>query len=1032
MHKTLIRQLRRSLGVEDGDQLQRLLAAIAGLAARKDIGEDVARGLAGFGEVFERISATYEQHDRDLALRTRSLDISSNELTAANSRLQGELASRESAIARLRETAQSLQEEAGFEGLPNQTESLDGLIEVVAGLVQYRRESQQAIRRTQRELENQKFALDQHAIVSITDRQGNITYANDKFCEISGYSRQELEGSNHRIVNSGYHPPEFFRDMWRTIAAGRVWTGEVQNRAKDGRLYWVAATIVPFLDEQQRPDQFVAIRTDITARYQAAEKLQEQLHFVEELIEAIPLPVYVKDEQRRYKVLNRAFEEFFGISRADYLGKTVFELLAPEAAQIHDAHDRELLRAVSHQSYEAKIPQRNGVVRDGIYYKATRTRAGGSIAGLVGTISDITERKAWERETLKAKEEAEAANRAKSEFLANMSHEIRTPMNGILGMTELALETDLTPEQSEYLRVVKSSTEALLTVINDILDFSKIEAGRMNIDDTEFDLQAVIGASLKNVAVRAQHKSLELACHIASDVPAVVVGDPGRLRQILLNLIGNAIKFTEHGEVVVRVDLAERDDNAAMIHVAVSDTGIGIPEEKHASIFEAFEQEDSSTTRKYGGTGLGLTISKRLISMMNGRIWVESVQGRGSTFHFTVRFAIAGERTQAPVPPLPEHLRGLHALVIDDNAINRSILVETLANWGVEATSANSGSAAVDLIESAPRRFDFALLDAMMPGLDGFETAGIIGGIPSDRRPVLIMLSSGGLTDAERWRSAGIAAYVTKPVLQSELLEAIGNALGVGQPVAQAIAAPGGPARDIPAMDILVVEDHPVNQKLALTMLEKWGHRPVLAADGREALDKLSARRYDLVLMDMQMPIMDGVEATRRFRDQERGERTPIIAMTANAMEGDRETCLAAGMDDYLSKPIRAVELLTILERYAPARAITSGFDYAGALAGEDREILDIVGEPFLEGFPKDLAALRNALAIGDLAVLRRSAHSIKGNCAIFGATPMVQAARTIEQYDPERDAGLDIDALIVTLEDDFARLASAIKAFLA
>ncbi len=1031
MHKTLMRQLRRTIGVEDGEQLQHLLAGIAGLAAREDIGAELARGLSGFGEMFERISGVYEQFDRDLALRTRSLELSSGELTASNRRLQSELAGRESAIARLRETARSLQEEAGFDGLSEQTENLDGLIEVVSGLVQYRRESQQAMRKVQREIENQKFALDQHAIVSITDRHGNITYANDKFCEISGYSRQELDGANHRLVGSGNHPPEFFRDMWATIAAGRVWAGEVQNRAKDGRLYWVAATIVPFLDEQQRPDQYIAIRTDVTAQHQAAEKLLEQLHFVEELIEAIPLPVYVKDEDQRYVVLNRAFEEFLGVSRADFLGKTVFELLPLDAAQGNDERDRELLKAVSHQSYEAKIPLRDGTVRDGLYFKATRTRADGSICGLVGTISDITQRKAWEQETLLAKEQAEAASRAKSDFLANMSHEIRTPMNGILGMTELALETDLTAEQGEYLRVVKSSTEALLTVINDILDFSKIEAGKMNIDSTMFDIQDVVGAALKNIAVRAHRKELELACHIDPQVPAVVVGDPGRLRQILLNLTGNAIKFTARGEVVVSVDVSEQDADSTTIHFAVSDTGIGIPGDKQASIFEAFSQGDTSTTRKYGGTGLGLTISAHLVSLMKGRIWVESEPGRGSTFHFTVRFGIADAPLAVSTPPPPEHLQGLPALVIDDNEVNRGILVETLAGWGVKAVSAASGHAGIELIESAPQRFAFVLLDALMPDLDGFETASLISAMPAEKRPVQIMLSSSGLNNAERWRSAGIAAYLGKPALQSELLEAILNALGSVPRLEQAAVGNIAAASAIPPMDILVVEDHPVNQQLALTMLDKWGHRPVLAADGGEALQMLSAHRYDLVLMDMQMPVMDGLEATRRFRREESGARTPIIAMTANVMEGDRETCLAAGMDDYLSKPIRAVELLGILERYAPARAINSGFDYAGALAGEDREILEIVAASFLEGFPKDVAALRKALAVGDFATLRRAAHSIKGNCGIFGAVPMVQAARAIEQHDPGRNPDANIDAQIMVLENDFVLLGASLKALL-
>jgi len=884
MHRTLLRQIRRSLGIEDAEHLRHLLANLGDLAAHRDVPDDVARGVAGLGGLLDRISAAYEQHDRDMALGTRSLELSSNELTAANDRLKSELARREYVIGRLRAAAVALQEEAGFENMAEGAHGLEGLTESISGLVQYSRESRRALRETQRALEQQIFALDQHAIVSITDRDGNIIYANDKFCAISGYSREELIGANHRIVNSGLHTPEFFREMWQTITGGKVWSGEIRNRRKDGAYYWTNATIVPFSDETGRPFQYIAIRTDITARQEAMTRLEEQLHFTEELLDAIPLPVYVKDESRCYRLFNRAFEEFFGIDRRSFLGKTAFDLLPADVAGVHDKVDGELLASVSRRSYEARSHRPDGAERDGIYHKATLTRRDGSIAGLICTIYDITQRKEWEKETLRAKEAAEAASRAKSDFVANMSHEIRTPMNGILGIVELALDTPLTPEQREYLGVVKSSAEALLTVINDVLDFSKIEAGKLTIEDTPFEPRKVVGAALKTLALRANSKGLELALDVAPAIPEVVSGDPGRLRQVLLNLVGNAIKFTERGEVVVRAEpVADGDGNE--IHFSVSDTGIGIPYDKQTAVFEAFAQEDSSTTRRYGGTGLGLTISQRLVGMMGGRLWVDSEPGVGSTFHFTVRCGDAGGRQPSTVTAAPP------------------------------------------------------------------------------------------------------------------------------------------PAREIPSMDVLVVEDHPVNQRLALSLLEKWGHRATLARDGREGLDLMTTHRYDLVLMDMQMPEMSGLEATRRFRAQETGKRTPIVAMTANAMEGDRETCLAAGMDDYLPKPIRSVDLLAMLERHAPVREINAGFDYAAALAGEDREILEVVAQPFIDSFHRDIIALRNAMAGGDRDTLRRTAHSIKGNSAIFGATPMVQAARAIEQFDPDRDTDLDIDALIVTLEEEFERL---------
>nr|MCU0812267.1 PAS domain S-box protein [Thiobacillaceae bacterium] len=545
MHKTLWRQIRRSFGIEDAERLNGLLAKMADLAGQGGSSDDLAQGIAGLPALFERISASYEQADRDLALRTRSLELSSEELTLANRRLQNELAGRETAIARLRATALSLAEEAGAGSGPQGTEGLEGLAEVISRLVRANREGGIALRQAQRALENQIFALDQHAIVSITDSGGNIVYANDKFCAISGYTREELIGKNHRIVNSGLHPVEFFQQMWGTITAGQVWAGEIRNRRKDGGFYWTSATIVPFLGDDGRPEQFISIRTDISVRQAAMTRLQEQLHFTEELLEAIPLPVYVKDVERRYTLINRAFEEFFGIRRDDYLGKTVFDLLTFEGARFHDARDRELLEQVSSQHYEAKIPRIGGVDRDGIYFKATLTRSDGGISGLVGTISDITQRKAWERQAVQAKEAAETASRAKSEFLANMSHEIRTPMNGILGMVELALETDLSDTQREYLGVVRTSTEALLTVINDILDFSKIEAGKLRIEAAPFELRGMVTLALRTLIRRAHDKGLELACHVDPAVPNFVSGDAGRLRQILLNLVGNAIKFTE-------------------------------------------------------------------------------------------------------------------------------------------------------------------------------------------------------------------------------------------------------------------------------------------------------------------------------------------------------------------------------------------------------------------------------------------------------------------------------------------------------
>ena len=1024
MHKALSRQVRRALNLADDVQVGEFLRTLEQLAGTAAIPEVIASRLAGFANLLAGIDTTYEQYDRDLELRSRSLKLSSDELLAANQRLHDELAAREAAIRVLQQTARTLQAEAGFEGTASNENDLDVLIELVSGLVGYREIAQKEIQAAQRALENQKFALDQHAIVSITDTRGVITYANDRFCEISGYAREELLGRSHNIVNSGLHPPEFFAGMWRAIQAGKTWQGEIRNRTKNGSFYWVAATIVPFLDNNGKPYQYAGIRTDITRSKQMHDELEEQLHFVQELIEAIPLPTYFKDVAGRYIGMNRAFETVFLCKRDAMIGRTVFELdpLDLDDARYHDQRDKELFDSRQSQSYERRMRWGGGEWRNMLYQKAPLTHADGSARGLIGLIADVTGLRNAEQEALLAKEQAEAANRAKSDFLANMSHEIRTPMNGVIGMTELVLDTKLDDEQREYVRIVKSSAESLLTVINDILDFSKIEAGKMQIEQTTFNLAELLGETLKSLALRAHQKGLEMICQMAPELPAWVVGDPGRLRQVLVNLVGNAIKFTEHGEIVVRVVAG---DDGSHLRFSVTDSGIGIPANKLDHIFEAFTQQDSSTTRRYGGTGLGLTISARLVDMMNGRIWVESRLGKGSAFHFTVLLPASGEQVDQP-SFTREQMAGLAALVVDDNAINRRVLAETIGNWGMRVQVADSGTAAVELL-SAPdtKPVDIILLDALMPDMDGLQTAAVLASVPFERRPAIIVLSSAGVPDnTEHWQRLGISAYLVKPIMQDDLRTAILKVLGETTPAAHQKAEEqtlGGSA-----LDVLLVEDHPVNQKLVLSLLKKWGHRTRLAANGEEALDILARHRFDIVLMDMQMPVLGGVEATRRFRAGETGRRTPIIAMTANAMEGDREACLAAGMDDYLAKPVKASALHEMLNRHAPA---TSGeFDYAHGIDTSDGEMVDIVAGLFLDQFPKDIAKLHQAIADHDHAALLQLAHGLKGSCGLFGARPLVGAAQALEQFSPEGDWS-EAAGLANRLDQEFLRLATVLRA---
>jgi nitrogen fixation negative regulator NifL len=994
MHRALQRQLKRIVGVADETALAAMLEEARSAAAIPGVSPAVAALLAGMEELLGRVDGAYDQYERDLALRSRSLELSSEELSAANDRLRDELASRNRALQSLRDTATGLLSggtaSADAEALAEN--DLESLSVLMARLVDEREAER-------RELDNQKFALDQHAIVSITDTRGAILYANQRFCEISGYTAEELIGQSHRIVNSGIHPPEIFTDMWTTISSGEVWHGEICNRKKSGEHYWVSATIVPFLDSAGLPTRYIGIRTDITERKAMETKLQEQLRLVEELIEAIPLPLYLKDTGGRYLRLNRAFELFFAVRREDILGKTLHELLRPEDANLHAEKDAELYAAGGSQVYEAHVASRDGATHDTIYRKAVLTRPDGSISGLLGTIIDITERKEAEQTLRKAMEAAEAANRAKSDFLANMSHEIRTPMNGVIGMTDLALGTALDDEPREYLQIVKSSAESLLTIINDILDFSKIEAGKMLIESISFHLPRLVSDATKTLAMRAHEKGLELVLDIAPDLPGFVFGDPGRLRQVLLNLAGNAIKFTERGEVVIRVRPGNRH---GVVSLEVQDTGVGIAEDKLGHIFEAFTQEDTSTTRRFGGTGLGLTISHRLVTMMGGRVWVESVLGVGSTFHVEMPLKPDAGREEAEEPLAT--LGGMQVLLVDDNETNRIVLSRMLESWGMSVTALHSAADLLARLDVSPLP-GLIVLDAHMPAMDGFELASRLLADPRLIKVPRIMLSSGAMRgDAERCQELGIAAYFSKPVAQQELLAGLHTVLGVGVPKAadRTLVTRHSLRESREQLQVLLVEDHPINQKLAISLLEKWGHQVTLAQTGQEALDAVAARSkdFDVILMDLQMPQMGGLEATQRLRLA--GCKTRIIAMTANAMEGDRELCLSAGMDDYISKPIKADDLFTLLHRMSVVSATVSekaaeDFDYLRALASADPEIVEVVAPMFLEDYAQEMERLQLAISVGDTKLGMRQAHTLRSIVGNFKAEPTVRYARAVE-----------------------------------
>ncbi len=917
-----------------------------------------------------------------------------------------------------------------------------------------------ALRGSEEELRRQKqyveslVEINPTAIVTV-DRDGSVTSWNLAAEELFGYSRDEAIG---RQVDDLVVGREDLRSQAvsyeEVLRAGRFHT-VTQRVRRDGTLADVELIVVPVIEEGE-PTGYLVIYHDIS-------ELQRQKQYYQSLLEVSPTAIVTTDPDHKVTSWNPAAERLFGYTREETIGRDVDSLVANTEA-VH----REAVQ-VNRQTKEAgqvrlttRRTRKDGSLVD-VDVRAAPIRVGDEMVGLYALYHDISELQ-------RAREQAEGATQAKSAFLAMMSHEIRTPMNAVIGMTELLLDTDLTPEQRSYAGVIRSSGDALMAVIDDILDFSKIEAGRLELERRPLDLRNCVESALELVAASASSKGLNLAYSVDQRLPGAIVGDATRLRQILINLLNNAVKFTDKGEVVLSVDeeTLESDEGEVRrkhrLHFAVKDSGIGIPEDRLSRLFESFSQVDASTTRRYGGTGLGLAISKRLSELMGGTIWVESRVGEGSTFHLTIQAEQAPGLAPAHERGAPPRLHGRRVLIVDDNATNRRILVRQTESWGLLTRDTASPAQALEWIRRGDP-FDLAILDLQMPEMDGGTLAAEIRRYRHARALPLVMLTSLGPREELRGDVA-FAASLTKPIKPAQLYDTLMSVFGAAPADVQAAAPRAGSVEQLAGrvpLRILVAEDNVVNQQLALLLLERLGYRAVVTADGLEALHALEREPYDIVLMDVQMPKMDGLEAARRIhRRWPEGQRPHVIAATANAMQEEREACLAAGMDDYLSKPIRLEELAAALSRCrphalprppAPAREsgvgaqaprpaepeppgqpLVAGVLHPAALErlmqtiGDDPDVLVALINTFLGDVPRLVDGARRGLQQGQADEVRRAAHTLKSNGATFGATRFSELSRQLESL--ARSGALEGTAeLIAGIEAEYESLRMALEA---
>jgi two-component system, sensor histidine kinase and response regulator len=897
--------------------------------------------------------------------------------------------------------------------------------------------------------------------------EGRLLTVNPALAHMFGYnSPQEMLSSVTNVGRTLYSQPEQREELLQRLQHNDSVSGiEGLGTRKDGSQVWFSLSARAIRDRSGELVRLEGTLVDITKRKKAEEQLRQTEIRYRTLVEQLPAITFIDraDSPDESLYVSPQVETILGYTQEEWIaGRLWRERLHPDDREQVFASD-ELFEAHGEPvDQEYRLLDKDGSVvwvrEETVLVRDER----GEPLYVQGILTDITNRKLAEEEMQKAREAAEMANLAKSEFLANMSHEIRTPMNGVIGMTGLLLETDLTPEQVEFADTVRISANNLLTIINDILDFSKIEARRMDLEIIDFDPRDTVEEALGLFAEQAYNKNLEFASFIQPTIPRILRGDPGRLTQVLTNLLGNALKFTEAGSVVLRVSLLDETDSEATLHFSVADTGIGLTAEQRSRLFQAFTQADTSTTRRFGGTGLGLVISKRLVEMMGGEIGVDSEQGVGSTFWFTARFRKLPREERLATSLSPE-LRDLRVLVVDDNEANRKVLHEQVISWGMNNGMAEDGQSALAILLEAAQLgepYDVALLDLDMPEMDGMKLAHRIKAEPYIASTKLILLTSLGLRgEAEQARRVGFSAYLTKPVRQSHLFDAIATV--VSTPLENMAGAEAESeekqivtrynlkeererARTRPLRGrVLVAEDNAVNQKVAVRMLENLGYRADVAANGKEAVDSISRISYAAVLMDVQMPEMDGYEATAEIRRREEGarRRTPVIAMTANAMKGDREKALQAGMDDYLSKPVKLGDLEAILARWvSPEQEDASAGDSQKVITPQvseeffdhqiianlhelgGPEMLSELAELFLEESHSAVDVLRKAIVESDAQAVERTAHTLKGSSGNMGARKIEWLCARLQDIGASGDLA-SAPAVLARLEEELDRI---------